>query len=71
MISLADRSNSEIGLVCSGGEGEREGGGEGSSSGNSKLNPFTSLSGPLEPALISSFCSVKRMRVIDSPWTGH
>ena len=33
----------------------------------SLLNPFTSLSGPLEPALISGFCSVKRMRVIDSP----
>ena len=29
---------------------------------------FTSLK---ERALISRFCSVKRMRVFDSPWTGH
>ena len=34
-----------------------------------KLNPFTSLSGPLEPALISSFFSVKRMRVIVSTFS--
>ena len=32
-----------------------------------ELYPFTSLSGPLELALISGFCSVKRMRVVDSP----
>ena len=25
----------------------------------------------MEPALISGFCNVKRMRVFDSPWTGH
>ena len=37
-----------------------------------RLNLFTSLTGPLELVLsISGFCSVKRMRVIDSPWTGH
>ena len=35
------------------------------------INPFTSLRGPLEPAAISGFCSVKRMRVNDSVWTGY
>ena len=30
-----------------------------------------SLSDSLETVLISSFCSVKRIRVIDPPWTGH
>ena len=25
----------------------------------------------MELALISSFCSVKRIRVFDSPWKGH
>ena len=35
------------------------------------LNPFASLSGPLELVLISGLGSVKLMRVIDCPWTGH
>ena len=34
-------------------------------------NSFYEPNGPLEPVLISGFCSVKRMRVSDSPWTGH
>ena len=35
-----------------------------------KLNPLRAQ-WPMEPALISGFCSVKQMRVFDSPWTGH
>ena len=35
-----------------------------------KLNPLRAM-WPMERALISDFCSVKRMRVFDSPWTGH
>ena len=34
------------------------------------LNPLRAK-WPMEPVLISGFCSVKRMRVFDSPWTGH
>ena len=35
-----------------------------------KLNPLRAL-WPMELALISGFCSVKRMRGFDSPWMGH
>ena len=35
-----------------------------------KLNPLRAM-WPMEPVLISGFCSVKRMRVFDSPWTEH
>ena len=35
-----------------------------------ELNPLQAR-WPMEPALISSFCSVKRMRVFDSPWMEH
>ena len=35
-----------------------------------KAKSFTSLVAR-EPALISGFCSVKRMRVFDSPWKEH
>ena len=35
-----------------------------------KLNPLRAK-WPLERGLISRFCSVKRLRVFDSPWTGH
>ena len=35
----------------------------------SKLNPLRAK-WPMEPALISGFCTVKRMRVFDSPLTG-
>ena len=36
-----------------------------------KLNPLLAR-WPMEPALISGFCSVfKRIRVFDSPWMGH
>ena len=34
-----------------------------------KLNPLRAK-WPIEPALISDFCSIKRIRVFDSPWTG-
>ena len=33
------------------------------------LNPLQACN--MEVALISGFCSVKRVRVFDSPWTGH
>ena len=33
-----------------------------------KVNPLRAM-WPMEPALISGFCNVKRMRVFDSPWT--
>ena len=35
-----------------------------------KLNPLRAR-WPTEPALVTGFCSVKQMRVFDSPWTGH
>ena len=35
-----------------------------------ELNPLRAR-WPMEPALISGFCSVKRMRVFNSPWMGH
>ena len=35
-----------------------------------KLN-FLQAKCPMEPVLIFNFCSVKRMKVFDSPWTGH
>ena len=35
-----------------------------------KLNPLRAR-WPMEPVLISSFCSVKQVRVFDSPWMGH
>ena len=35
-----------------------------------KLNPLRTK-WPMEPVLISVFCSVKWMRVFDSPWMGH
>ena len=34
------------------------------------LNPLQAK-WPMEPALISGFFSVKRIRVFDSPWMGH
>ena len=36
----------------------------------SKVNPLQ-VSWLIEPALIFGFCSVKWMRVFDSPWMGH
>ena len=35
-----------------------------------KLNPLRAR-WPIEPALIPGSCSVKWMRVFDSPWMGH
>ena len=35
-----------------------------------QLNPLRGK-WPIEPALISGFCSVKRMRVFDYSWMGH
>ena len=37
---------------------------------NIMLSPLQAM-WPMEPALISCYCSVKQKRVFEFPWTGH
>ena len=38
---------------------------------NEIFSEVLTAKGPMEPALISGFCGVKRMRVFECPWTGN